>query len=41
MSYEDRKKKREAKFRDIMQDAGGNVVYTGDLWRIADSRALV
>ena len=39
MSYEDRKKKREAKFRDIMQDAGGNVVYTGDLWRIADSRA--
>ena len=38
MAYDDRKKKREAKFRDIMQDAGGNVVYTGELWRIADSK---
>ena len=37
MAYEDRKKKREAQFRDIMQDAEGKVVYTGDLWRIADS----
>ena len=32
-----RKEKREARFRDIMQDVGGNVVYTGELWRIADS----
>ena len=38
MAYEDRKRKREAKFRDIMQDAQGNVIYTGDLWRIADSK---
>lgn len=37
MAYEDRKKKREAKFRDIIQDTEGNIVYTGDLWRIADS----
>lgn len=34
-----RKEKREARFRDIMQDAEGKVVYTGDLWKIADSEA--
>lgn len=32
-----RKEKREAKLRDIMQDAQGNVVYTGDLYRISES----
>ena len=32
-----RKERREARLRDIIQDAEGNVVYTGDLWRIADS----
>ena len=31
-----RKEKREARLKDIMQDAQGNVVYTGDLWCIAD-----
>lgn len=31
-----RKEKQEAKFRDIMQDAQGNVVYTGELWRISE-----
>ena len=34
---ETRKEKREARFKDIIQDAQGNVVYTGDLWRIADN----
>ena len=34
-----RKEKREARFRDIMQDAEGKVVYTGDLWKIADSES--
>lgn len=33
---EKRKEKREARLKDIMQDARGNVVYTGELWRIAD-----
>lgn len=33
---EKRKEKREARFRDIMQDSQGNVIYTGDLWRISD-----
>ena len=31
-----RKERREAKLKDIMQDAGGNIVYTGDLWRISE-----
>lgn len=31
-----RKEKREARLRDIMQDAQGNVIYTGDLWRISE-----
>lgn len=33
---EKRKEKREARLRDITQDAKGNVVYIGDIWRIAD-----
>ena len=37
MSYKDRKEKREARLREITQDAAGNVIYTGDLWRIAGS----
>lgn len=32
-----RKERREARLRDIMQDAEGNVVYTGDLWKIDGS----
>ncbi len=32
-----RKEKREARLRDITQDASGKVVYTGELWRIADT----
>ena len=32
-----RRERREARLREIMQDASGNVVYTGDLWKIADS----
>ena len=31
-----RKERREAKLRDIMQDAQGNVIYTGELWRISE-----
>lgn len=30
-----KKERREARLRDIMQDAAGNIIYTGDLWRIA------
>lgn len=30
-----KKERREARLRDIMQDAAGNVVYTGELWRIS------
>ncbi len=35
-----KKERREARLKDIMQDVSGNVVYTGDLWRISgpDSR---
>jgi hypothetical protein len=32
-----KKERREQKLRDITQDSAGRVVYTGDLWRIADS----
>jgi len=32
-----KKERREERLRDITQDASGNMVYTGDLWRIADS----
>jgi hypothetical protein len=32
-----RKEKREARLREITQDASGKVVYTGELWRIADT----
>lgn len=31
-----RRERREAKLRDIMQDAQGNVIYTGELWRVAE-----
>jgi len=32
-----RTERREAKLQGIIQDVEGNVIYTGDLWRIADS----
>lgn len=32
-----KKERREARLRDITQDSSGNMVYTGDLWRISDS----
>ena len=32
-----KKERREERLRDITQDSGGKMVYTGDLWRIADS----
>lgn len=32
-----RKERREAKLREITQDSSGKMVYTGELWRIADS----
>ncbi len=32
-----KKERREERLRDITQDTSGNVVYTGELWRIADS----
>lgn len=32
-----KKERREEKLRDITQDSSGRVVYTGELWRIADS----
>ena len=32
-----KKERREERLRDITQDASGNMVYTGVLWRIADS----
>lgn len=32
-----KKERREARLRDIMQDTAGNVIYTGDLWRISGS----
>ena len=31
-----KKERREARLRDIMQDASGNVIYTGDLWKISE-----
>ena len=31
-----KKDRREARLRDIMQDASGNVIYTGDLWKISE-----
>lgn len=33
-----RKERRDRQLRDIMQDASGNIIYTGELWRIADSK---
>ena len=30
-----RKERREARLRDIVRDVSGNVIYTGELWRIA------
>lgn len=33
-----RREKREARLREIMQDAQGNVIYTGELWRISEDR---
>ena len=32
-----KKERREERLRDIKQDSSGKVVYTGELWRIADS----
>ena len=32
-----RKERREARLREITQDSTGKMVYTGELWRIADS----
>ncbi len=32
-----KKERREERLRDITQDSSGKVVYTGDLWRIAES----
>ncbi len=32
-----KKERREARLRDITEDASGNMVYTGELWRISDS----
>ena len=32
-----KKERREEMLRDITQDSGGKLIYTGDLWRIADS----
>jgi hypothetical protein len=32
-----KKEKREARLRDITQDSSGKVIYTGELWRIADA----
>lgn len=32
-----KKERREARLRDITQDPSGKMVYTGDLWRIADA----
>ena len=32
-----KKERREEKLRDITQDSTGRVIYTGDLWRIAES----
>ena len=31
------KERREERLRDITQDSSGKMVYTGDLWRIADT----
>jgi hypothetical protein len=40
MAGKGKKERREARFKDIVQDVSGNVVYTGELWRISgdDSR---
>ena len=32
-----KKERREERLRDIKQDESGNMTYTGELWRIADS----
>ena len=32
-----KKERREERLRDITQDSSGRMVYTGELWRIADS----
>ena len=32
-----KKERREERLRDITQDSSGKMVYTGDLWRIADA----
>ncbi len=33
-----RRERRERQLSEIMQDASGNLIYTGELWRIADSK---